>query len=179
MTTTTTITRRKSTRETVTIDHVSRVPIRETSIVDIIGPETFKVLESRGVGARGRCQNPDDKDYRRYGGRGIEFRFSSILDFIVHMHFVVGYKQGDTRTIDRIDNDGHYEAGNLRLATKLEQTHNRSKPMTTLNGEVISCKDLEKEMKRRGLHMLRGGINALADLGYTGESIIKIAMMDI
>lgn len=164
---------------TTMIDHITRVPVRETSIIDIIGERTFNELHSRGAGARGRCQNPKDKDYRRYGGRGIEFRFSNILEFVLHLYFVVGYRSGCGLTIDRRDNDGHYEAGNIRLATKLEQTKNRSKPTITYRGVEITCDALHKEIKAMGVHMLKPGIYALADLGYTGESIIKIAMMDI
>lgn len=175
----TTITTETRTEQTVTIDHVTRIARKDLSLVDIMGEATYRELESRGIGARGRCQNPKDKDYRRYGGRGIEFRFATILDFIGYMYFSVGYRSGCGLSIDRINNDGHYEAGNLRLATKLEQTHNRSIPVTTFEGAEVTYLELYKEMKRRGSHMLVGGVRALVDLGYPGENIIKIANMDI
>jgi len=71
-------------------------------------------------GAKNRCNNPNDLSYARYGGRGIEFRFNSFPEFLA----VVGRKPTPQHTLDRIDNDGHYEKGNLRWATRKEQNRN-------------------------------------------------------
>jgi hypothetical protein len=73
------------------------------------------------MSARQRCTNPNHVSYKNYGGRGIEFRFESFKEFIEE----IGLRPSPELTLDRIDNDGHYEAGNVRWATRLEQNSNR------------------------------------------------------
>lgn len=66
--------------------------------------------------ARARCENQKDAAYPRYGMRGIEFRFQSPLDMAM---WIIGHLGLDrSKQIDRINNDGHYEMGNLRLVTQ-------------------------------------------------------------
>jgi hypothetical protein len=71
--------------------------------------------------ARQRCVNKHDRAYESYGGRGIEFRFKSFEEFIA----CLGPKPTPQHSIDRINNDGHYEPGNVRWATRSEQMKNR------------------------------------------------------
>lgn len=72
-------------------------------------------------GAKRRCTIETIHNYDRYGGRGIKFKFSSFQEFINH----IGPKCDPSLSLDRINNDGHYEIGNVRWATKKEQMNNR------------------------------------------------------
>jgi hypothetical protein len=67
--------------------------------------------------ARSRCTNPNVEGYANYGGRGIEFKFRSFQEFIGH----IGPKPSPKLTLDRINNDGHYEIGNVKWSTRREQ----------------------------------------------------------
>jgi hypothetical protein len=71
--------------------------------------------------ARNRCTRPNDPSYPNYGGRGIEHRFDSVADLVAD----IGERPSPELTLDRIDNDGHYEAGNVRWATRSEQSRNQ------------------------------------------------------
>jgi hypothetical protein len=69
-----------------------------------------------------RCDNPNDRYFAHYGGRGITYdpRWSSFDSFLAD----VGPRPFD-RTLDRIDRDGNYQPGNVRWATASEQMKNR------------------------------------------------------
>ena len=74
---------------------------------------------------RKRCSNPNDKRYKRYGGRGIKVcdEWQSAQAF-VEWAFANGYKHG--LTIDRIDNDGDYCPTNCRWVTAKANSRNTS-----------------------------------------------------
>jgi hypothetical protein len=71
--------------------------------------------------AKNRCTNRNNKRFADYGGRGIKFLFTSFVQFLNH----VGLKPSPELTLDRIDNDGNYEIGNVRWATRAVQVANR------------------------------------------------------
>ena len=64
-----------------------------------------------------RCNNPYSPDYKYYGSRGIKCLFESSDEFIDYIF--------NELQIDRIDNNGHYERGNIRLTTAKENSNNR------------------------------------------------------
>jgi hypothetical protein len=73
-----------------------------------------------------RCHDPRDRDYPRYGGRGIavcsDWHGSlGVRAFAAHM----GPRPSRGHSVDRIDNDRGYEPGNVRWATAREQHSNR------------------------------------------------------
>jgi hypothetical protein len=70
-----------------------------------------------------RCENPNDKGYRNYGARGIRFEFASVTEAGLWIMENLGLQQH--LELDRIDNNGHYAAGNLRYATREEQSRNK------------------------------------------------------
>lgn len=71
--------------------------------------------------ARSRCTNPKNKRWADYGGRGIKFLFTSFEQFFAEL----GPRPSPKHSIDRKDNDGHYEPGNVRWATPVQQRANQ------------------------------------------------------
>ena len=71
-----------------------------------------------------RCTNPKKSNYKYYGGRGITVceRWRVFDNFVSD----VGLRPRGL-TIDRIDNYGNYEPGNVRWATWEQQRANRRK----------------------------------------------------
>jgi hypothetical protein len=74
-----------------------------------------------------RCTNPKNKHYKNYGGRGITVH----PDFLGENGFKNFFKEIGKRPnikgieLDRRNNDGNYEPGNLRWATRSENNLNK------------------------------------------------------
>jgi len=89
-----------------------------------------------------RCENPKNKRFHDYGGRGIKvcerWRIS-FADFFADM----GLKPSPKHSIDRINNDGNYESGNCRWATDAEQRSNKRsiRPRTTRHNGIYVALD--------------------------------------
>jgi len=90
--------------------------------------------------AKSRCNNPRATSYADYGGRGIEFLFTSFAQFFTE----IGFRPPGT-TLDRIDNDGNYEPGNVRWSTPSQQKRNQR----LRNSLVVSVSNrLQKDPER-------------------------------
>lgn len=72
-----------------------------------------------------RCENPQARAYQHYGGRGIRVcaEWHDVTTFITWIEANLGPRP-NRMTLDRIDNDGNYEPGNVRWATQKEQMAN-------------------------------------------------------
>lgn len=83
---------------------------------------------------RQRCNNPKNKDYARYGGRGVKVceRWNDFTLFLEDM----GGKPSVEYSLDRLDNNGSYEPNNCHWATPKEQTHNSK--VVKLNAEKVN-----------------------------------------
>lgn len=85
-----------------------------------------------------RCIDSSDLNYKNYGGRGIKIceRWHDFRNFIADMG---GRPKG--LTLDRINNDGDYEASNCRWANWKEQARNtRNNIWVEINGiRMLQC----------------------------------------
>ena len=74
---------------------------------------------------KGRCLNPNVKEYKWYGGKGISV-YPEWLDFQSFYDWAMGNGYTDELTIDRIDSDGDYCPDNCQWITLAAQQSNRS-----------------------------------------------------
>ncbi len=98
-----------------------------------------------------RCTDSRARNFRRYGGRGIrvcERWTASFEAFLEDM----GECPSNDHSLDRIDNDGHYEPGNVRWATRSQQARNtRTNRFVEFEGERVCLSDLDDRFGfRRG-----------------------------
>lgn len=95
---------------------------------------------------RQRCGNPRNVAYANYGGRGItvcERWQHSFQAFLSDM----GDKPTPAHSLDRVDNDGNYEPGNVVWASKHRQSRNkRTNRMLTFNGKTQTLEDWANEL---------------------------------
>lgn len=78
------------------------------------------------ISMKQRCNNPNDNNYYRYGGRGIivcDRWLNSFEDFYEDM----GPRLSEDHSIDRLDNDGNYEPDNCMWADYDQQMQNNSR----------------------------------------------------
>ena len=73
--------------------------------------------------AKQRCNTPNHKSWKCYGGRGIKFLFTSFEQFFAELG-----KRPKGKSLDRKNNNGNYEPGNIRWATWKQQANNRRVP---------------------------------------------------
>ena len=88
-----------------------------------------------------RCKNINSASYANYGGRGVTVCDRWVLSFSDFLTDV-GEKPTSMHTLDRIDNNGNYEPGNIRWATRTEQARNKSNNrILEFQGEAMCCSD--------------------------------------
>ncbi len=95
---------------------------------------------------KSRCLNQSDKDYERYGGRGIVV-CEDWLKFEPFYRWAKANGYEDTLSIERMDNDGNYEPKNCCWIPLINQAKNRrSSHLIELKGETKILTDWAKVM---------------------------------
>lgn len=104
-----------------------------------------------------RCENPKNKNYARYGGRGISICAEWRHDLLAfHAYVSLLPHCGDKGySLDRIDNDGNYEPGNLRWATSKEQQRNTGFNVILTHNGKSQCVSAWAEELGISAHKLR------------------------
>lgn len=96
-----------------------------------------------------RCENPENKDYKWYGGKGVavceEWR-----DYRAFRAWATANGYAEGLTIDRIDSDGPYSPKNCRWITNSENSkrvvHVESARFLCVNGETRNESQWAKEI---------------------------------
>lgn len=86
---------------------------------------------------KSRCFSQTHTAYEGYGGRGITMHMpwaTSFVQFRDDIKREIGLRPSRAYSLDRIDNDGNYEPGNLKWSTSDEQNRNQR---TTRRYELI------------------------------------------
>lgn len=116
---------------------------------------------------RSRCNNPNNKDFSNYGGRGISVceRWNDFSAFLLDMGC-----RPEGMTIDRIDVDGNYEPKNCRWATQKTQANNKRNNRILDNGKTLSQNCEESGLGHSKIqYRLRAGYSindALSDMDF-------------
>lgn len=127
-------------------------------------------LAARYTAIDQRCNNPKYPSYKDYGARGILCFFKSRFEFVKWVEKNLPHKDYKGIVIDRIDNDGHYESGNLRLATyRISNTNKRNTLFVTFAGKRMLVDEFDSPYTLTWTwRMIKSGM--------TGEQIIQSAM---
>lgn len=84
-----------------------------------------------------RCENPNSRQYKYYGGRGIKVCSEWKRDFNIFRVWAINHGYKHYLAIDRIDNNGNYEPGNCRFITMAMQNRNiRTNRLIKIGGET-------------------------------------------
>ena len=97
-------------------------------------------------GMKQRCYNPNSKNYKYYGDKGVIICKEWLNDRKLFYEWAVNNGYSDELTIDRIENDGNYEPNNCRWATWEQQANNKSNTVYyRYEGKIKSSLDWCKE----------------------------------
>ena len=102
--------------------------------------KTKKLFYDVWVGLKGRCLNPNNKDFRIYGERGITVseEWKTFENFFRDM-----WPRPKGTFIDRIDNNKGYSRENCRWATMAESTRNRRTSLIySYKGKSLCLKEI-------------------------------------
>lgn len=116
-----------------------------------------------------RCEDPNHRRFRDWGGRGIRVLWENYEQFRADM--LPDYKPG--LQIERRDNNGHYCKENCKWATAKEQALNtRRNKRITFNGETLTYSQWQER-----LGFGRSTISGRMNLGWSVERALTTPVM--
>ena len=139
---------------------------------------THHPLANVYTGIVDRCYRGQNSSYSDYGARGIRMCDRWLSDFQAFVDDV-GPRPSPQHSLDRIDNGGIYEPGNVRWADRYEQANNKTNNVfLTLHGETRSMAQWAEVLGispvtlrgrlRRGLP-LEEVLKPISDIGRRGR----------
>lgn len=122
-----------------------------------------------------RCENPKVPAYKHYGARGISVFQGwkddpqSYVDYILSLHPDAEELLAQGYHVDRINNDGNYEPGNVRIITQTENKNNtRANVFIEVFGERITIAMALKKYGRFS-NLKRSGFTYREHVGWDLE----------
>jgi len=116
-----------------------------------------------------RCYYPKQNRYERYGGRGIQVCIEW-HEYDAFRAWAISHGYGKWLSLDRIDNDGHYEPSNCRWIPVAQQQWNSSRTIhLTLNGVTKPLPQWSDE-----LGVSRELLRTRRSQGWTDEQILTL-----
>lgn len=102
--------------------------IIKSDVITSYSEVIYKKFYQKYKSLKERCNNVNNVDYNRYGGRGIKSEFASFGEFYKLMFnmFVESYLLDNETTIDRIDVNGNYCKDNIRFVSTSVQNSNKT-----------------------------------------------------
>jgi hypothetical protein len=122
-----------------------------------------------------RCTNPSHASWSGYGARGIKVarRWHDVENFIEDL----GPLYRPKASLDRIDNNGHYEPGNVRFASaKVQLRNTRRNRLITYRGQTRCLKEWAERLGMSYLTLI-----TRIDTGWSVEDAFErpVAVQDI
>lgn len=126
---------------------VARKMVQEKSwFAKSIGKVFLKEIRARYYSIRQRCYNPNNEEYKHYGGRGIGLCEEWLKEPNTFYEWAISNGFGKHLTLDRIDNNKGYSPENCRWVSQTVQNKNTSRidRVTDDNGEYLTCADVAR-----------------------------------
>jgi hypothetical protein len=100
---------------------------------------TAHPLWKRWTAFRNQITNPNNYQYKYYGGRGLDIdpRWNDFWTFADEVEAEIGPIPFPGAQLDRIDNDRGYWPGNIQWSTIQENHNNRQSNMMVMYGDEI------------------------------------------
>lgn len=132
--------------------------------------ENVRLTYNNWIAMMHRCNLPSNVSYPYYGGRGVivDKRWHDFSAFLADM----GVRPSKEYQLDRIDNSGNYEPGNVRWATAAEQVNN-----TRANRNITYLDKTQTLMQwAKELQLPYRKLRYLFDKGWPPEKCFKTLM---